>query len=222
MRVLRTCKHLLGTAFATAMCVACAWPVVWFVARSLPLTEPVEVARRHAQAGGWLVPDGEPLRSYYVSGLDILGGGEVEVIFVLSTKGEPWQSFVVRVRRSSFFADLQIVKSGQRDMPLESATRGAVRLPRPAIARLAGAIHWQRVRAGAWADNPLDARRVSFNDRLLELVQRPRAVPEYAALARRRWSHAWPWLALAFDPRIEPSNGTAERAIRPAAAGRTV
>ncbi|MBN9520756.1 hypothetical protein J0H58_19925 [bacterium] len=118
MRVLRTCKHLLGAVFTAVMCVACVWPVVWFVARSLPLTEPVEVAHRHAHAGGWLIPDGEPLQACYVSGLDILGGGEVEVIFLLSTKGEPWQSFVVRLRRSSFFTDWQIVKSGQRDMPL--------------------------------------------------------------------------------------------------------
>jgi hypothetical protein len=65
-----------------------------------------------------MVPDGKPLQSYYVSGLDLMGGGEVEVVFLLSTKGEPWQSFVVRLRRPSLFTDWQIVKSGQRDMPL--------------------------------------------------------------------------------------------------------
>jgi hypothetical protein len=118
VRVLRACKQLLGAVFTAAMCVACVWPVVWFVARSLPLTEPADMARRHARVGGCMVPDGEPLESYYVSSPDIMGGGEVEVIFLLSTKGEPWQTFVVRVRRSSLFTDWQIVKSGQRDMPL--------------------------------------------------------------------------------------------------------
>ena len=75
---------------------------------------------------------------------------------------------------------------------------------------------------GTWTDNLLDALRVSFDDRLLELVQRPRAVPEYATLARHLWNHFEQWFAFVFDPRIEPTNWKAEQAICPAVVNRKV
>src|SRR3954465_2552674 len=67
---------------------------------------------------------------------------------------------------------------------LERATRGAVRFPRQVIALFTEAIHWRNGYVpGTWADDQLDAHRVAFDDRLLELVTRPRAVPAYATLA---------------------------------------
>jgi len=63
---------------------------------------------------------------------------------------------------------------------------------------------------------------VSFDNRLLELVSRPRAVPEYATLARHLWNHFEQWFAIVFDPRIEPTNWLAEQAIRPAVVNRKV
>ncbi|VTR99348.1 Uncharacterized protein OS=Rhodopirellula baltica SH28 GN=RBSH_03510 PE=4 SV=1: DDE_Tnp_IS66 [Gemmata massiliana] len=75
---------------------------------------------------------------------------------------------------------------------------------------------------GAWTDNQLDAHRVSFDDRLLGLVSRPRAVPEYATLARHLRNPFEQWFAFVFDPRIEPTNWQAEQAIRPAVVNRKV
>src|SRR2546429_7346217 len=47
--------------------------------------------------------------------------------------------------------------------------------------------------------NQLDAHRVSFDDRLLGLVTRPRAVPEYATLA----NHCSKWFRRCFARRSE-------------------
>jgi transposase len=106
---------------------------------------------------------------------------------------------------------------------LEDATRGAVRFPRQVIALFTEAIHWRNGYApGTWTDNQLDAHRASFDDRLLELVSRPRAVPEYATLAKHLRNHFEQWFAFVFDPRIEPTNWKAEQAIRPAVVNRKV
>ena len=81
----------------------------------------------------------------------------------------------------------------------------------------------ERVRAaGRGPDDQLDAQRVAFDDRLLALVRRPRAVPEYATLAKHLWNHFEQWFAFVFDPRIEPTNWKAEQAIRPAVVNRKV
>jgi transposase len=110
-----------------------------------------------------------------------------------------------------------------RDL-LASAARGAVRFPRPVIALFAAAIHWRNgYKPGTWTDDQLDVHRVSFDDhRPLELVCRPRSVPEYATLARHLWNHFEQWFAFVFDPRIEPTNWKAEQAIRPAVVNRKV
>jgi hypothetical protein len=106
---------------------------------------------------------------------------------------------------------------------LEAATRGAVRFPRQVIALLTEAIHWRNGYVpGTWTDDQLDAHRASFDDRLLELVRRPRAVPEYATLAKHLRNHFEQRFAFAFDPRIEPTNWKAEQAIRPAVVNRKV
>ena len=109
-----------------------------------------------------------------------------------------------------------------RDL-LATATRGAVRFPRQVIALFTEAIHWRNGYVpGTWTENQLDAHRSRFDDRLLELVCRPRAVPEYATLARHLRNHFEQWFAFAFDPRIEPTNWKAEQAIRPAVVNRKV
>src|SRR5882757_6668072 len=106
---------------------------------------------------------------------------------------------------------------------LATATRGAVRFPRQVIALLTEAIHWRNGYVpGTWTDNQLDAHRGSFDDRLLDLVCRPRTVPEYATLAKHLRNHFEQWFAFAFDPRIEPTNWKAEQAIRPAVVNRKV
>ncbi len=106
---------------------------------------------------------------------------------------------------------------------LEGATRGAVRFPRQVIALFTEAIHWRNGYVpGAWTDDQLDAHRVAFDDRLLELVSRSRAVPEYVTLARHLRNHFEQWFAFVFDPRIEPTNWKAEQAIRPAVVNRKV
>ena len=56
----------------------------------------------------------------------------------------------------------------------------------------------------------------------MALVNRPRAVPEHATLARHLWDHFEQWFAFVFDPRIEPANWKAEQAIRPAVVNRKV
>jgi transposase len=109
-----------------------------------------------------------------------------------------------------------------RDL-LARATRGAVRFPRPVITLFTEAIHWRNGYApGVWTDDQLDGLRSRFDDRLLELVTRPRAVPGDAAMAKHLWNHFEPWFAFVFDPRIEPTNWKAEQAIRPAVVNRKV
>jgi transposase len=104
---------------------------------------------------------------------------------------------------------------------LDRATRGAVRFPRQLIGLFTEAVHWRNGYApGSWDDNQLDAHRESFDERLLDLVKRPRAVPAYATLAQHLWNHFEQWFAFVFDPRIEPTNWKAEQAIRPAVVNR--
>ena len=109
-----------------------------------------------------------------------------------------------------------------RDL-LATATRGAVRFPRQVIALFTEAIHWRNeTPSGVLTVDQLEQQREAFDDRLLALVSRPRAVPEYATLARHLWNHFEQWFAFVFDPRIEPTNWKAEQAIRPAVVNRKV
>ncbi|HEY1187598.1 MAG TPA: IS66 family transposase [Gemmata sp.] len=106
---------------------------------------------------------------------------------------------------------------------LAGATRGAARFPRQIIALFTEAIHWRNEYVpGARTDDQLGTHRVTFDQRLLDLVRRPRAVPEYATLARHLRNHFEQWFAFVFDPRIEPSNWKVEQAIRPAVVNRKV
>jgi transposase len=109
-----------------------------------------------------------------------------------------------------------------RDL-LATATRGAVRFPRQVIGLFTEAIRWRNTTPpGVLTMDQLDRQREAFDDRLLALVRRPRAVPEYATLARHLRDHVEQWFAFVFDPRIEPTNWKAEQAIRPAVVNRKV
>ena len=91
------------------------------------------------------------------------------------------------------------------------------------IALFTEAIHWRNeTSGGVLSEDQREHQREAFDERLLELVSRPRVVPEYATLARHLRNHFEQWFAFAFDPRIEPTNWKAEQAIRPAVVNRKV
>jgi transposase len=109
-----------------------------------------------------------------------------------------------------------------RDL-LAGATRGAVRFPRQVIALFTEAIRWRNATpAGVLTEDQREEWREAFDDRLLALVTRPRAVPEHATLARHLWDHFEQWFTFVFDTRVEPANWRAEQAIRPAVVNRKV
>ena len=103
------------------------------------------------------------------------------------------------------------------------AAGGAVHFPRQVIALFTEAIHWRNeLPRGVLTVDQLEEQRVAFDDRLLELVSRPRAVPAYATLAKHLRNHFEQWFPFLCDPRIEPTNWLAEQAIRPAVVNRKV
>ena len=106
---------------------------------------------------------------------------------------------------------------------LETATRGAVRFPRQVIELFTDAIHLRRrhLRGELSADD-LAATRDRFDDRLLALTERPRADPANERLAEHLWRHSHEWFPFLTDPTIEPTNGRAEQALRPAVVNRKV
>src|SRR5439155_25898723 len=77
-------------------------------------------------------------------------------------------------------------------------------------------------RGGVLAEDQREEQREAFDARLLALVSRPRAVPEYVTLATHLWNHFEQWFAFVLDPRVEPANWKAEQAIRPAVVNRKV
>src|SRR5262249_51890543 len=100
---------------------------------------------------------------------------------------------------------------------------GAVRFPRALIALFTEAIRRRNPSPGrADTEDQREQRRAGFDDRLLALVRRRRAVPEYATLANHLRNHLEQWFTFAFDPGIEPTNWRAEQAIRPAVVNRKV
>jgi len=106
---------------------------------------------------------------------------------------------------------------------LATAVRGAVHFPRQLIALFTDAIHARNQRIGtSWTANQRDADRSARDDALLALVRRPREVPAYATFAAHLRKHLEQWFRFVFDPSIEPTNGTAEQAIRPAVVNRKV
>ena len=63
---------------------------------------------------------------------------------------------------------------------------------------------------------------MSFEMRLLDLVSRPSAVPEYERLSKHLHRHFEQWFGFVFNPSIEPTNWKAEQAIRPEVVNRKV
>jgi transposase len=109
-----------------------------------------------------------------------------------------------------------------RDL-LATATGGAVHFPRQVITLFTEAIHWRNeTPRGVLTMDQREEQREAFDDRLLALLNRPRAVPAYATLAKHLRRHFEQWFTFAFDPRIEPTNWQAEQAIRPAVVNRKV
>lgn len=110
-----------------------------------------------------------------------------------------------------------------RPRPAGDGYPGAVRFPRQVIALFTEAIHWRNgYSPGTWTSDQLEEHREGFDDRLLRLLLRPRAVPAHATLARHLWNHFEQWFGFVFDPRVEPTNWRAEQAIRPAVVNRKV
>ena len=106
---------------------------------------------------------------------------------------------------------------------LADATRGAVAFPRQLIALFTEAIHRRNQLAGrAETDDERERQRSGFDDRLLAVVRRRRAVPAYTTLAKHLRRHLEQWFTFVFDPEVEPTNWRAEQAIRPAVVNRKV
>jgi transposase len=105
----------------------------------------------------------------------------------------------------------------------EAAVGGGVRFPRQVIALLTEAIH-ERKRCvnGEIALARLTNRRDEFDERLWELLWRPRSVPEQETFAAHLRRHAGEIFAFVTDPFLEATNWQAEQAIRPAVVNRKV
>lgn len=103
------------------------------------------------------------------------------------------------------------------------ATRGAVHYPRRLIALLTEAIHLRnRYLRGEVSAKALRAARASFDARLERLAWPAREVPAYETLSEHLWRHRGEWFAFLEHPEVEPTNGEAEQAIRPAVVNRKV
>jgi transposase len=106
---------------------------------------------------------------------------------------------------------------------LAAATRGAVRFPRQVIGLFTAALDLRnRYRTGAVPVEAVWAARDDFDERLLDLAARPRAVPAYRRLASHLWRHAESWFSFLTEPSVPATNWPAEQAIRPAVVNRKV
>ena len=109
-----------------------------------------------------------------------------------------------------------------RDL-LATATRGAVHFPQRLIELFTEAIHLRNeFHRGRATLEHLENQREVFDDRLLKLASVPRVVPAYQTFANHLMNHFEQWFAFVFEPRIEPTNWSAEQAIRPAVVNRKV
>jgi transposase len=106
---------------------------------------------------------------------------------------------------------------------LATATRGAVRFPRQVIGLFTEALDLRgRYRTGGGPVEVVWAARDAFDERLLDLAARPRAVPAYQRLAKHLWRHAESWFSFLTEPSVPATNWPAEQAIRPAVVNRKV
>jgi transposase len=106
---------------------------------------------------------------------------------------------------------------------LAVAARGAVRFPRQVIALFTTAIQLKnRHHAGAVPAEAVWAARDAYDDRLLDLVTRPRRLPAYQTLAAHLGRYAESWFSFLTEPSVPATNWPAEQAIRPAVVNRKV
>ena len=106
---------------------------------------------------------------------------------------------------------------------LSVASRGAVHFPRQVIALFREAVHARNEHLrGTVTESPLQDRRDAFDDRLLALVCRSRAVKAQATFAKHLLKHFEQWFTFLFNPQVEATNWKAEQAIRPAVVNRKV
>jgi transposase len=106
---------------------------------------------------------------------------------------------------------------------LDGARRGAVRFPRQVIGLFTEAVHLrnEHLRGQASLEALQDQRDV-FDDRLVELLRRPRRVAEHATFVNHLRRHFEQWFTFLFNPVVEATNWLAEQAIRPAVVNRKV
>lgn len=105
----------------------------------------------------------------------------------------------------------------------EQAAGGGVRFPRQVIALLTEAIHERnRCTRGEISLARLTHRRDEFDQRLWDLLDRPRQVPDQVTFAKHLANHAGELFAFVTDPLVEATNWQAEQAIRPAVVNRKV
>jgi transposase len=106
---------------------------------------------------------------------------------------------------------------------LETARGGAVRFPREVIDLFTEAVHLRNEhRRGAVSLEYMEDQREVFDDRLLDLVSRPRRRADYTRFADHLWNNFEQWFSFVFDPTVEATNWQAEQAIRPAVVNRKV
>ena len=127
-----------------------------------------------------------------------------------------------RFRSASHQQCLGHVLRRAREM-LEDARGGAVRFPRQVIGLFTEAIHLHNeYRAGRVSAAVWECARDAFDDRLLVLVNRERAVPAYATLSDHLSHHFASWFSFLSDAQLPATNWEAEQAIRPAVVNRKV
>ena len=106
---------------------------------------------------------------------------------------------------------------------LDGAVGGAVHFPRQVITLFTEAVHLRNENLrGVVPLEALQEKRDIFDDRLLELLSRPRRVPAHVTFAKHLWRHLEQWFTFLFDPSVEATNWLAEQAIRPAVVNRKV
>jgi transposase len=109
-----------------------------------------------------------------------------------------------------------------RDL-LSVAKGGAVHFPRQVIRLFTEAVHWRNdYYRGLRTRDQLEDQRDVFDDRLIELLIRPRRVAAHATFAKHLWNHLEEWFTFVFNPEVEATNWKAEQAIRPAVVNRKV
>jgi transposase len=106
---------------------------------------------------------------------------------------------------------------------VEGARGGAVHFPRQVIRLFTEAVHLRNeYHRGAVPLARIEDQREVFDRRLVELLSRPRSIPEHARLVKHLWRYFEQWFSCLVNPAIEATNWMAEQAIRPAVVNRKV